>query len=144
MKWKWILKQCTNSDEGDKSLINIKQWTTIGHSCTRHNNHNCDFKINSAMILTYVFVYCNNATVAGNINNCVIIFSNDVVRSRCIGRNKDKCIVNMWTTYDVTEQCYGLGLCKYYNIWCIDNNAPKKENNSEYDIIQIIFKWCES
>ena len=41
------------------------------------------------------------------------------------------------------EQCYGLGLCKYYHICCIDNNA-KKGNNSEYDIIQKIFKWCES
>ena len=29
------------------------------------------------------------------------------------------------------EQCYGLGLCKYYNICCIDNNAPKKENTPE-------------
>ena len=60
------------------------------------------------MILTFVFVYRNTATVAGNIKNCVIIFTNDVVRSRCISRNKDKYIVNMYTTYDVTEQCYGL------------------------------------
>ena len=60
------------------------------------------------MILTFVFVYHNAATVAGNINNCVIICTNDVARSRCIGQNKDKCIVNMYTTYDVTEQCYGL------------------------------------
>ena len=38
------------------------------------------------------------------------------------------------------EQCYGLGLFKYYNICCIYNNAKKKENNFEYDIIHIIFK----
>ena len=60
------------------------------------------------MILTFVFVYRNSATVAGNIKNYVIIFTNEVVRSRCIRRNKDKCILNMYTTYDVTEQCYGL------------------------------------
>ena len=47
-------------------------------------------------------------------------------------------------TYNVTERCYVLGWCKYYNICCIDNNAPKKENNLEYDIIQKMFKWCES
>ena len=52
---------------------------------------------------------------------------NNVIRSRCIGKNKDKCIVNMKTTYNVTEQCYGLSLCKYYNICCIDNNAKKKK-----------------
>ena len=44
----------------------------------------------------------------------------------------------------MTEQCYEIGLCKYYNICCIYNNAKKKENNSEYDIIQIIFKLCKS
>ena len=44
----------------------------------------------------------------------------------------------------MTEQFSGLGLCKYYHICCIDNNAKKKENNSEYDIIQKIFKLCES
>ena len=108
MKWEWILKQFNNSDEGDKRLIDIKQWKTIGHSCTQHNNHNRDFKINSAMVLTFVSVYCNAATVAGNIKNCVIICTNGVVRSRCIARNKDKCIVDMYTTFDVTEQCYGL------------------------------------
>ena len=79
------------------------------------------------MILTFVLVYRNDATVAGNINNCVIICKNCVVQSWYIGRNKDRCIVNMSTTYDVTEQCYGLGLCKYYNICCIDNNAKKKK-----------------
>ena len=55
------------------------------------------------MILTFVFVYRNAATFAGNIKNCVIIFTKNVVRSRCIARNKDKCIVIMLTTYDVTE-----------------------------------------
>ena len=79
------------------------------------------------MILTFLFVYRSDAKVAGNIKNCVIICKNDVVWSRCIGRNKDKCIVNMQRTYDLTEQCYGLGLCKYYDICCIDNNAKKRK-----------------
>ena len=60
------------------------------------------------MILIFVFIYCNASTVAVNINNCVIICTNDVVMSWCIGRKKDKCTVNMNTTYDVTERCYGL------------------------------------
>ena len=112
MKWEWILKQYNNSDEGDKLLINIKQWTKIGHSSTQRDNHNRDFKINSAMILTFVFVYRNAATFSGNINNCVIICTNDVVMSWCIGRKKDKCTLNIYTTYDVTEQCYVLAyLC---------------------------------
>ena len=68
MKWEWVLKQCNNSDEGDKFLINIKQWTTIGNRFTQHDNHNHDFKINSAMILTFVFVYCHASTVSVNIN----------------------------------------------------------------------------
>ena len=86
MKRELVLKQCNNSDEGDKLLINIKQRTTIGHSSTHHDNHNRDFKINSAMILTFVFVYRNAATVAVNIKNCVIICTKDVVMSWCIGR----------------------------------------------------------
>ena len=86
--------------------------TTIGHSSTQHDNHNHDFKINSVMILTFVLVYSNAATVASNIKNCVIIFTNDMVMSWCIGRNKDKCTVNMYTTYDMTERCYDLSyLC---------------------------------
>ena len=60
------------------------------------------------MIPTCVFVYRNTATIAGNIKNCVIICSKDVVMSWCIGQNKDKCTVNMYTAYDVTERCYGL------------------------------------
>ena len=80
------MKQCNNSDGGDKILINIKQCTTIGHSYTQHNNHNCNFKINGAMILTFVFVYRNTATVAVNIKNCVLICTKDVVMSWCIGR----------------------------------------------------------
>ena len=46
----------------------------------------------------------------------------------------------MLTTSNVTGQWYGLGACKHCNICFLDDNAPKKENNSEYDIIQIIFK----
>ena len=46
----------------------------------------------------------------------------------------------MLTPYDVTGQGYGLGACKHCNICFIDDNAKKKENNSEYDIIQRIFK----
>ena len=46
----------------------------------------------------------------------------------------------MITTYDVIRQWYGLGACKHFNIFFIDDNAQKKENNSEYDIIQRIFK----
>ena len=79
MKWEWILKQCNNSDEGDKILINIKQWTTRGHSYTQHDNHNRDFKINSAMTLNFVSIYPNATTVAVNIKNCVIICTNDMV-----------------------------------------------------------------
>ena len=60
------------------------------------------------MILTFVLFYRNAATVAGKIKNCVIICINNVVMSWCIIQNKDKCAVNMYTTYDVTERCYGL------------------------------------
>ena len=48
--------------------------------------------------------------------------------------------MNILATYDVTGQCYGLGACKHCNICFIDDNAKKKENNSEYDKIQRIFK----
>ena len=67
-------------------MINIKQRTTLGHSSTQHDNHNPDFKINSAMILIFVFVYPNAKTVAVNIKNCVIICTKDVVMSWCIGQ----------------------------------------------------------
>ena len=79
MKREWIAKKCKNSDEGDKNLINIKQWKTRGNSGTRSDNHNGYFKINNEMILTFVFIYGNDAMVAGNMNNCVIICNNDVV-----------------------------------------------------------------
>ena len=46
----------------------------------------------------------------------------------------------MIKTYDVIRQWYGLGACKHCNICFIDDNAQKKENNSEYDKIQRIFK----
>ena len=49
----------------------------------------------------------------------------------------------MLTTYDVTGQWYSLSACIYCNICFIDNNA-KKKINQEYDIIQRIFKICES
>ena len=42
------------------------------------------------------------------------------------------------------ERWYGVGLCKYLHICCIEDNAKKEENKPEYDIIQIIFKCCES
>ena len=42
------------------------------------------------------------------------------------------------------ERWYGVSLCKYYHICCIENNAKKKENKLEYNILQIIFKCCES
>ena len=42
------------------------------------------------MKLTFVFVYFNDAMFAGRINNCVIIFNNDVVRSKIIGRKRDQ------------------------------------------------------
>ena len=41
-------------------------------------------------------------------------------------------------------QQYGVGLFKYLHICFIGNNARKKGNKSEYDIIQKIFKSCES
>ena len=42
------------------------------HSYTQHDNHNRGFKINSAMILTSVFVDHNAVTVAVNIKTpCV-------------------------------------------------------------------------
>ena len=66
------------------------------------------------MILNFVFLYCNAATVAVNIKNCVIICTNDVVVLWCISRKKDNCTVNMYTTYDVTERCYGLD---YLRVW---------------------------
>ena len=43
-------------------------------------------------------------------------------------------------TYDVKRQWYGLNACRYCNMSFIDDNAKKKENNLEYDIIQRIFK----
>ena len=46
----------------------------------------------------------------------------------------------MITTYDVIRQWYGLGACTLFKICFIDDNAQKKENNLEYDIIQRIFK----
>ena len=66
------------------------------------------------MIFTFVFVYRNAATVAGNIKNCVIICTNGVVMLWCIGRKKDKCTVNMYTTYVVIEQCYGLAYLRVF------------------------------
>ena len=47
------------------------------------------------MKLTFVLVYKKYAMFAGRINNSVIILNNDVVSSRCIGRKRDQCIVNM-------------------------------------------------
>ena len=41
-------------------------------------------KINNEMKLTLVLVYRNDEIFAGRINNCVIIFNNDVVSVRCI------------------------------------------------------------
>ena len=41
-------------------------------------------------------------------------------------------------------QRYNIGLFKYEHICCIGDNARKKGNKSEYDIIQIIFKCCVS
>ena len=64
------------------------------------------------MILIFVFVNLNAATVAVNINNCVLICTKDVVMSWCIGQKRVKCTVNTKTTYDVTEQWYGISyLC---------------------------------
>ena len=60
-------------------MINIKQWTARGNSVTQNNKHNRAFKINNEMKLTFVFVYCNNAMFAGNINDSVIICNNDVL-----------------------------------------------------------------
>ena len=66
------MKQCNNSDGEDKLVINIKIETTIGHSYTQHDINNRDFKINSAMILTFVFDNHNTALVAVNImKECV-------------------------------------------------------------------------
>ena len=39
---------------------------------------------------------------------------------------------------------YGLGWCKYCIVCFIDDNAKKKGDNPEYDIIQRILQWCES
>ena len=60
-------------------MINIKQWTTRENSNNRHDKQNRASKINNEMILTFVFVYHNDAMFAGNINDCVIICNNDVV-----------------------------------------------------------------
>ena len=45
-------------------MINIKNETTIGKSYTLHDIHNRNFKINIAMIITFVFVERNAVTVA--------------------------------------------------------------------------------
>ena len=76
-------------------MINIKQWTARGKRGTQHNKQNRAFKINNEMNLTFVFIYRNAAMFAGNINNCMIICNNDVVKLSCIGQNKDQFIVNM-------------------------------------------------
>ena len=69
------MKKCNNSDEGDKLMISIQQRTSLGHSSTQHDNHNPDFKINSAMILTFVFINRNAVTVAANIKKkCVNMY----------------------------------------------------------------------
>ena len=46
--------------------------TTIGHSYTQNDIHNRDFKINSAMILTFVFVNINAVTVAVQIKKTCV------------------------------------------------------------------------
>ena len=72
MKCEWVLKQCNNSDGEDKLVINIKEWTTIGHIYTQHDIDNRDLKINSAMILTFVLVNHNAVTVAVNIKKTCV------------------------------------------------------------------------
>ena len=66
------MKQCNNSDGEDKLVIKNNNETKIGHSYTRHNIHNRDFKINSAMILTFVFVDRNAVKIAVKIKKTCV------------------------------------------------------------------------
>ena len=42
------------------------------------------------------------------------------------------------------ERRYGVGLCKYIYIYVLLKIMLEKRKKSEYDIIQILFKCCES
>ena len=54
------------------------------------------------MILNFLFVYRNAATVAGNIKNCVIICTNDVVMLWCIGKK-----IQVYCEYVHNVRCDG-------------------------------------
>ena len=60
-------------------MKNIQQLTARENKSTRHDKHNHGFKINNEMKLTFVFVYCNDAMFASNINDYAIICNNNVV-----------------------------------------------------------------
>ena len=66
------MKQCNNLDGEDKLVINIKYETTIGHIYTQHNFYNRDFKINSAIILTFVFANRDAGMVAVKIKKMCV------------------------------------------------------------------------
>ena len=62
-----------------KKMKNIQQLTERGNSGTHHDKHNRVFRIKNEMKLIFVFVYCNDAMFAGNINDCMIICNNGVI-----------------------------------------------------------------
>ena len=78
------MKQFNNSDGDNKLVIISDNETTIGRSKRQNNIHNSDLEINSAIILTFVFVNCNTETVAVNI------------RKTCVNTNKGRVYVMVY------------------------------------------------
>ena len=73
------------------------------HSYTRHDIHDRNFKINSAMILTFVFVNRNAVTVAVNINKTCVNM-NKGRGSVVVYRSKKR---QVYCEYDVDIRCDG-------------------------------------
>ena len=95
MKCEWITKQCRIQLFKIKNMKKYKTEQQEEPAVLDTINTIALLKINNEMKLTFVLVYCNGAMFSGIINNCVIIFNNDVVSLRCIGWTRDQCIVNM-------------------------------------------------
>ena len=73
-------------DREDKLVIISDNETKIGHSLKRNDIHNHNFKINSAIISTFVFVNCNAETVAVQI------------KKMCVTTNKGRVYVVVYRT----------------------------------------------
>ena len=82
------MKKCNDSDAKE-------------HSQRRKNVHGRIYKINSAMILTVVFVERNAFLISVKLE-----WTKDVVMSWCIGQKLGTCTVFTKTTSDVTGWWY--------------------------------------